>query len=108
MIPAILKMVPPPQEAEVAPRFALGDAVVVRNLNPPTHTRVARYVRCKHGTIARDHGIFYLPDTFAHGQGEHLQHCYAVRFTSKELWGDAGNARETLYFDLSDDYLDPA
>lgn len=108
MVPAILKMVPPPREADVPAKFAVGDEVVVRNLNPPTHTRVAAYVRCKRGTITRDHGIFYFPDTFAHGQGEHLQHCYAVRFTSTELWGDEGNAGETLYFDLFDDYLDPS
>ena len=108
MVPAILKMVPPPQEARVAPKFAAGDEVVVRNVIKRGHTRVAAYVRGKHGNITRDHGIFYLPDTFAHGQGEHLQHCYAVRFSSKELWGEDGNEGETVYFDLYDDYLDPA
>ncbi len=107
MVPAILKMVPPPQEVEVGAHFAVGDEVLVRNLNPPTHTRVAAYVRGKLGTIARDHGVYYLPDTAAHGQGEHLQHCYAARFSSKELWGEQGNDGEAIYFDLFDDYLDP-
>src|SRR3989304_3271412 len=47
--------------AEVAAKFALGDRVVVRNLNPRGHTRVPRYIRGKTGTIECDHGGFLLP-----------------------------------------------
>ncbi len=95
-------------DADVTPKFAAGDYVVVRNLNPTTHTRVPRYVRGKRGMIDRDHGVFVFPDTAAHGGGESPQHVYSVRFEGTELWGDDGARAGALYVDLWDDYLDPA
>lgn len=90
----------------VAPRFRVGDRVVVRNMQPAGHTRVPRYVRGKTGVIDRDHGVFVFPDTSAHGQGDKPQHVYSVRFPARELWGPSVLERETLYIDLWDDYLD--
>ncbi len=95
-------------DAEVAPKFKAGDAVVARNINPAGHTRLPRYLRGKRGTIDRDHGVFGLPDTLAHGGGETPQHVYCVRFTAQELWGANASARDSLYVDMWDDYLDPA
>lgn len=92
----------------VAPRFRLGDRVVVRNMHPSGHTRVPRYVRGKTGVVDRDHGVFVFPDTSAHGQGDKPQHVYSVRFHAQELWGPSASQRETLYIDLWDDYMDPA
>ena len=92
----------------VAPRFRPGERITVRNINPTGHTRLPRYVRGKHGTIARDHGVFVFPDSSAHGQGHNPQHVYSVRFTARELWGNAASERDALYLDLWDDYLDPA
>jgi len=40
--------------------------------------------------------------------GEKPQHVYSVRFTARALWGDEASARDVLYIDLWDDYLDPA
>ena len=88
--------------------FAPGDRVVVRNLNPRGHTRAPRYVRCKMGTIDRDHGVFIFPDTHAHGQGKSPQHVYSVRFTARDVWGDEAAPHDALYIDLWDDYLAPA
>ena len=42
----------------VAPRFAVGQRVRARNINPLGHTRLPRYARAKSGLIDRDHGIF--------------------------------------------------
>ena len=95
-------------EADVPPRFRAGEMVVARNINPPTHTRVPRYVRGRRGTIDRDHGVFILPDTNALGQGTSPQHCYSVCFTGRELWGPGASERDRIHVDLWDDYLDPA
>jgi len=120
-VPALLAKDAPAQlrkggSARVAPKglteapakFAPGDRVVVRNLNPPGHTRAPRYIRCKTGTIDRDHGTFVFPDTHAHGKGPSPQHVYSVRFTAREVWGDDASPRDAIYIDLWDDYLESA
>jgi nitrile hydratase len=92
----------------VPPKFKAGDAVVARNVNPAGHTRIPRYVRGRRGSIDRDHGVFIFPDTHAAGLGRKPQHVYSVRFAARELWGPDGHARDAVYVDLWDDYLDPA
>src|SRR5262245_42155253 len=69
------------------PRYAIGDAVVTRNVHSSGHTRLPRYARGKHGVIARCHGVHVFPDTNAHDRGEHPQPLYSVRFDARELWG---------------------
>jgi nitrile hydratase subunit beta len=90
-----------------APRFTAGDRVHARNLNPEHHTRLPRYVRGHPGVIHRDWGVFIFPDTHAHGEATQPQHCYAVEFDARELWGNSHPARERVYVDLWEDYLDP-
>ena len=92
----------------VPPKFKAGDAVLARNVNPTGHTRIPRYVRGRRGVIDRDHGVFIFPDTHAAGLGRKPQHVYSVRFAAGELWGPDGHARDAVYVDLWDDYLDPA
>lgn len=94
-------------DAPVAPRFKVGDAIRVRNYNPVTHTRLPGYLRGKQGTVEKDYGVFAFPDTHAHGLAERPQHCYSVRFTARELWGDSAPPRDTLYVDVFDDYAEP-
>jgi nitrile hydratase subunit beta len=94
---------PPPE-----PRFAVGDAVVARNVHPTGHTRLPRYARGKRGVIHLVHGPTLLPDTNAQGLGEHPQVVYSVRFDGRELWGDSAEPRQAVYLDLWDSYLDPA
>jgi nitrile hydratase beta subunit len=94
---------PPP-----APRFALGDVVVTRNVHPTGHTRLPRYARGKRGIIQRLHGAQTFPDTNAHGLGEQPQPLYTVRFTARELWGDSAEPHGTVSLDLWDSYLEPA
>ncbi len=89
-------------------RFRAGDAVVARDIHPEGHTRLPRYARGKRGVIDRVHGVFVFPDSNAMGGGEQPGALYSVRFSGDELWGAAGNARDALYLDLWDAYLDPA
>ncbi len=97
------------KSAKSAPRarYAKGDRVRARNLNPAGHTRLPRYVRGKVGVIARDWGVFVFPDTNAHHAGTKRQHCYSVVFDARELWGKSANRHERLYIDLWEDYLEP-
>ena len=78
----------------------------VKNLNPPTHTRMPRYCRGKLGVVQLDHGVYVFPDTHALGLGPQPQHCYSVRFSAEELWGRPG--RDSVQIDLWDDYLERA
>lgn len=87
-------------------RFQPGQRVRARNLNPTGHTRLPRYVRGKTGTIERAHGVFVFPDTNAHFLGENPQRVYSVRFEARELWGGDFAARDAVYVDLWEDYLD--
>jgi nitrile hydratase len=94
--------------ADVPPKFKPGDPVVARRINPVGHTRLPRYVRGRRGTIHMDHGVLTFPDTNAMSRDLKPQHCYSVRFTARELWGSHVAARDSVYLDLFDDYLDAA
>ena len=93
---------------ERAARFAVGDAVVTRNLHPGGHTRLPGYARAHRGTIALVQGGWVLPDTNAHRQGECPEHVYAVRFSGEELWGDSAEPGTQIHIDLFESYLEPA
>jgi nitrile hydratase len=94
--------------SDAAPRFALGESVRARNLHPPGHTRLPRYVRGRLGQISHLHGAHVLPDANAHGKGEQPQALYQVRFAARELWGPHAHPRDGIYLDLWEDYLEPA
>jgi nitrile hydratase subunit beta len=99
--------IPANVDADVPARFKVGDVVHTRNINSIRHTRLPRYARGKEGTIICDHGIFLLPDTNGHGGPDEPQHVYGVRFSARELWGDAETApKDAVYIDLFDDYLE--
>jgi len=87
-------------------RFKPGDRVRVKNVHPATHTRMPRYCRGKAGVVHLDHGVYVFPDTHALGLGAKPQHCYSVRFSAEELWGEKRN--DAMHIDLWDDYLDAA
>ena len=93
-------------DVDVAPQFRTGDRVTVRNINPATHTRLPRYARGKSGVIEADRGVFCFNDTNAHGLGHKPQHVYGVRFTARDLWGEQASAKDSLYLDLFEDYLE--
>jgi len=85
-------------------RFAVGQTVHALNINPPTHTRIPRYVRGRRGVVHSDHGVFIFAD--AHARGETVpERLYSVRFSSEELWGPQGSPGGAVYVDLFESYL---
>jgi nitrile hydratase beta subunit len=88
------------------PLFSVGQSVRAKNLNPTGHTRLARYVRGKTGEIITDNGNQVLPDDNGMQRGATLQRLYNVRFSARELWGDAANPRDSVCVDLWESYLD--
>jgi nitrile hydratase subunit beta len=90
------------------PRFAIGQRVRAKKINPTGHTRLPRYARGNAGVVDRIHGAHVFPDTNAHFQGENPQHLYSVRFSARELWGEAASARDCVYIDLWEEYLEPS
>jgi nitrile hydratase len=87
------------------PRYAVGDEVRVREWHPPGHTRAPRYVQGKHGTIGRFDGAHNIDDISAHHDGTVADPLYSVRFTSRELWGEAGTDGVVVHVDLFERYL---
>ena len=87
-------------------RFAVGDEVRARNLNPAGHTRLPRYVRGRRGVIIASHGAHVFPDSHAHGKGEDPQPLHTVRFAAQELWGEHANPRDSVRLDLWEPYLE--
>ena len=96
------------REVGIVPRFKVGDAVKTRNINPPGHTRLPRYVRGKRGVIAMYHGVHGFRDGVLQGSEGEPQAVYNVRFGASELWGDVAEVNQSLYIDLWESYLEPA
>jgi nitrile hydratase subunit beta len=94
----------PPREA----RFAVGDRVRARNIHPPGHTRLPRYVRGRIGTVVLSHGCHVFPDAHAHGGGEDPQWLYTVCFDGRELWGPDADPTVSVSVDAFEPYLEPA
>jgi nitrile hydratase len=87
------------------PRYAIGNEVRVRAWHPPGHTRAPRYVQGKCGTVVRFDGAHNIDDIDAHGGGLVADPLYTVRFTSRELWGEAGTDGDVVHVDLFERYL---
>ena len=94
-----------PQAAE--PRFTVGDAVRVRDLQFAGHTRCPRYVRGRQGVVVKMEPAAPVPEVEAHRRERLLEHTYGVRFEAAELWGDE-SANAAVHVDLYERYLDPA
>lgn len=88
-------------------QFNVGDGVRAKNMNPPTHTRLPRYVRGHIGTVSATRGCHVFPDTNAHGRGEHPQWLYTVSFDGRELWGPEADPALTVSVDAFEPYLEP-
>ena len=90
------------------PRFAAGERVRARNISPPTHTRLPRYVRGHVGVIERAHGCHVYPDSNALGKGEDPHWLYTVCFEGRELWGPGTDPGVKVSVDAWEPYLEPA
>lgn len=88
--------------------FREGQEVRTRNHQPPGHTRLPAYARCRRGAIERVHPAMVYPDDHAHGRGENPQYLYTVRFDGRELWGSFAERDAVVLIDLFEPYLEPA
>ncbi|HEX6022633.1 MAG TPA: nitrile hydratase subunit beta [Solirubrobacter sp.] len=96
-VPAVLVRGGPVEREPPRPaRFAVGDRVRTRWINPRGHTRLPRYARGREGVIERVHGCHVFPDSNAHGRGEDPQWLYNVRFD------------DAVSVDAFEPYLEPA
>jgi nitrile hydratase beta subunit len=98
---------PTERKATAPARFAIGDHVRTKIIEPPTHTRLPRYVRGHVGIIEMLHGVHVFPDSNAMGS-ENPQWLYTVTFDGKELWGADGDASVRTSVDAFESYLEPA
>lgn len=87
----------------MADRFAPGDRVRTRALDPRGHTRLPRYARGAVGEIVEPAGRHPLADDRAQGRSTPAQPVYHVRFRAAELFG-AGT--HTVTVELWQDYLE--
>jgi nitrile hydratase len=95
---------PPGHEA----RFKPGDRVRARNINPPTHTRLPRYVRGHEGLIEAVRGCHVFPDAVTTRRGEDPQWLYTVVFNGRQLWGANADPALTVSVEAFEPYLEPA
>ena len=99
----------PTERPAAAPaRFAVGDRVRAKIMNPKTHTRLPRYVRGHVGVVARLRGAHVFPDSNALGAGENPQWLYTVVFFGADLWGPDGDSTSEVSVDAFEPYLEPA
>jgi nitrile hydratase len=96
---------PTEREARSPAVFAVGDRVRTKIIDPPTHTRLPRYVRGHVGIIEMLHGVHVFPDSNSLGQ-ENPQWLYTVSFDGRELWGSDGDASVKISVDAWESYLE--
>jgi nitrile hydratase len=97
---------PTERDTNTKAAFRPGDKVRMKNINPPAHTRLPRYVRGHVGEIERVIGCHVFPDSNANGTGENPQWLYTVRFDGCELWGPQGDPTSTVSIDAWEPYLE--
>ncbi|MER5171127.1 nitrile hydratase subunit beta [Thioclava sp. GXIMD2076] len=93
-------------EAETEPKFAVGDKAMTLNINPKTHTRLPRYTRGKPCTIVAYRGACFYADARSVGDYGAVDHTYTVRFEGADLWGRDAGAKDAVYIDLYEQYLE--
>ena len=92
---------------DAPPRFAIGDVVRGRDLNPHGHTRLPRHARGRVGVVEALCGFKVLPDAVAMGAGEHPQWFYTVVFRGLELWGPGSDPALSVAIGAAESYLEP-
>jgi hypothetical protein len=92
------------------PRFAVGDAVRVRELPTIFYTRTQEYVRAKPGTVVRVSYESPAPEDEAFDrEDQRPEWFYIVRFKMADLWEPyAGASSDTLQTEFSERWLEPA
>lgn len=87
------------------PKFAVGDEIATKNINPRGHTRLPRYARAKSGIITKVLGCHAFPDKTS--KGNEIAHwLYQTRFSAQELWGEEANPADSVTLDLWEPYFE--
>jgi nitrile hydratase beta subunit len=94
------------RQAQGPARFKIGDHVRARNIHPPTHTRLPRYVRGHVGVVELVHGCHAFPDSVAIDKGDDPQWLYTVVFEGRELWGPDADSTLKVSVDAFEPYLE--
>ena len=89
-----------------APRFAIGDRVVVSAAPREGHTRRPHYSWGKRGTVVDRHFATVLPESNARGEHKPKEHFYTVEFDGRELWGDGAEPGTAVRIGLWESYLE--
>jgi nitrile hydratase len=97
---------PTERDPQAKAAFKAGDRVRMKTINPPTHTRLPRYVRGRTGIVERVLGCHVFPDSNAIGKGEDPQWLYTVVFDGRELWGDEAQAGTRISVDAWEPYME--
>jgi nitrile hydratase beta subunit len=87
-------------------KFKAGDRVRMRNIHPPTHTRLPRYARGRVGVVERLRGCHVYPDSVTIGEGENPQWLYTVVFDGRELWGPDSDPTIKVSIEAFEPYLE--
>lgn len=96
------------REVGTPARFAAGDRVRTRAMNPAGHTRLPAYARDKTGVVETVQGGFVFPDTNADRRGENPEWVYTVVFRGEDLWGADAEPGSEVSVDAWESYLEPA
>jgi nitrile hydratase len=94
--------------AGTSPRFAPGDRVRTKNINPPSHTRLPRYARGHVGVVEAIRGCHVFPDSVTTGGGENPQWLYTVVFDGRELWDKNADPTLKVSIEAFEPYLETA
>ena len=94
--------------ARAPARFKPSDRVRARNINPPTHTRLPRYVRGHVGTVEAVRGCHVFPDSVVRGEGEDPHWLYTVVFDGRDLWGADSDPSLKVSVEAWEPYLEAA
>jgi nitrile hydratase beta subunit len=94
------------RQAQAPARFKIGERVRARNIHPPTHTRLPRYVRGHVGVVELVHGCQAFPDAVAIDKGDDPQWLYTVVFDGRELWGAGADPSVKVSVDAFEPYLE--
>ncbi|MEM8977860.1 MAG: SH3-like domain-containing protein [Pseudomonadota bacterium] len=89
--------------------YGPGTQVRVRALSAPGHMRTPSYLRGKTGEIERALGAFKNPEQLAYCVPADHKALYRVRFSMKEVWGDAAERpSDFLEAEIYEHWLEPA
>ena len=90
-------------------KFKPGDRVTVKFADRPGHIRTPWYIRGKAGRIEKVYGDFLNPESLAFGRdGLPKETLYLVAFNYAEVWGKPAGAKDKVFVDIYDHWLEPA